>query len=433
LTLITIFFKKYLKIYCNRFFIIFLALGFCSGVPFLLTLSTLSFWLSESGASKTVIGFFSIATLPYGLKIFWAPFLESIKIPFLTKIFGVKKACGIASQILLILSIILLGQINPVSNFAFAVIISFMISFFASTQDIIVDAIRIDISCDNHLGVNAAAESIGFRLGMFASGAGTLYFSAIYSWSLAYSITGILCFVGIIAFILIPDIILDKNNQDPKKNDPLKEKNNFSKWLKLKIKDPLQAIFNHGSFFYIVAFIFFLKFGDIVMNAMSPAFFHDLGFTKIEYANISKFFGIFLMIVGSIVGSVMITRLGLFQSLVTSAFLQSICCLLFWIQSVVGHKISVMIITIGTESFVAGIIATLFISYISKLCRGKFSGTKFTVLYSIGSLARILISVMSGYLADNFGWKTLFIIASLTFFPTLWLTIKLDFLEKQKK
>jgi PAT family beta-lactamase induction signal transducer AmpG len=425
------FLKKHLAIYCNRFFVIFLALGFCSGVPFLLTLSTLSFWLAESGASKTVIGFFSIATLPYGLKIFWAPFLENIKIPFLTKIWGSKKSCGITSQILLIVSIILLGQINPISNFSLAIIISFLISFFAATQDIIIDAIRIDISCDNHLGINAAAESIGFRLGMFASGAGTLYLSALYSWSLAYSITGILCCFGIIAFIFIPNIVWN-NNKNLDAFEKLKGKNNFAKWLKLKIKNPLIDFLNHNGFFHIIAFIFFLKFGDIVMNAMAPTFFHDLGFSKIEYANISKFFGVFLMIVGSIVGSIMITQLGLFQSLVTSAFLQSICCLLFWIQSVVGHQISVMIITIGTESFVAGIIATLFISYISTFCKGKFSGTKFTVLYSIGSLARIVISAMSGYLADNFGWKTLFIIASLTFFPTLWLIIKLDFLKKQK-
>jgi PAT family beta-lactamase induction signal transducer AmpG len=150
-----------------------------------------------------------------------------------------------------------------------------------------------------------------------------------------------------------------------------------------------------------------------------------LGFTKIDYANISKFFGIFLMIFGSLIGGIMVHHFGLFQAMVMSVSLQAIAGLLFLIQSLVGNNLSVLIITVGVESFTSGIVSTLFISYLSSFCHGSFSGSNFTALYSFGSLCRIIISAVSGWIADVFGWNFLFICVSLSFFPTLWCIVKI--------
>lgn len=384
-----------------------LLLGFVSGTPFLLTLSTLSFWLSENGVSKSVIGLFILATLPYSFKFLWAPLLDHFNFPWLGKKWGRKKTWALVSQLLLIFSIIKLGQCNPQISLTHIAFWAFMVSFFSATQDTVIDALRIEILGREEVGAGAAMETIGFRLGMMLSGAGALYLAQIYSWQEAYTFLALVIILGMVAMFFLAEPTITPL--------PLQK---FSSLVRI-YSQSWGSLAKEEQFINILLFIFLFKMGDTVINSMVSPFLCDLGFSKIEFANVSKFFGISLMVVGGLIGGLMVAQLGLFQTTIFCAFLQCISCLLFVIQALVGHNLTVLFITVGIESFTSGLCSAAFIALLSSFCYAPFSASHFTLLYSFGSLCRVIISSGAGILADHLGWIWLFGLTSSVLFPTL--------------
>ncbi|MDP5370272.1 MAG: MFS transporter, partial [Pseudomonadota bacterium] len=170
-------------------------------------------------------------------------------------------------------------------------------------------------------------------------------------------------------------------------------------------------------------FILFFKIADTVLNAMSAPFLYDLSFNKIEYANITKSFGISLMVVGGLAAGYLIHQLGCLFVVGASLFLQAVSCLLFIIQSWVGHDLSILVITIGVESFASGMASTAFIAMITIYCKSPFSAGHFTFLYAVGSLSRVIVSLLAGITADLVGWSWLFFLTGLTTVPAFWFLI----------
>jgi PAT family beta-lactamase induction signal transducer AmpG len=415
-----------LSIYFHRPLLTLLALGFVSGVPFLLTLSTLSFWLAEQHVSTSIIGLFMLASFPYSIKFLWSPFLEIISIPFLTNKFGQRRSWGLLAQTGVMLSTIALAFSDPGNNLLISGAWAFLISFFSATQDVVTDSYRIDLLENKFSGAGAAMESIGFRAGMLASGAGTLYLANSFDWPTAYCLTALSGIVGIVTLLSIKESASSKTKLVFRKKTFSKPFYNFyltysNSWRQL-IKKPY--------FLYIVAFIFCFKMADTVLNSMSVPFLYELGFSKIECANISKFFGITMMVSGGLVGGVLIHQLGMNQTIVMCATLQALSCLMFMIQAQVGHVISVLVITMGVESFCSGLSSTAFIAYLSKFCKTPFSASHFTLLYSLGSLSRVIISAGSGWFADTYGWMLLFGIASLFSIFLLYFLIRVRKISK---
>ena len=399
-------FYKTIKLYTHPYLVAILALGFSSGLPFLLTLSTLSFWLTEAGVSKTTIGLLMFVSLPYSLKFLWAPVMDQHQFPYLTKYLGQRRSWAIASQIGLIFSLIFLGNSNPADSLYLTTIAAVLVSFFSATQDIVIDAYRIEILDKKYAGAGAAAESIGFRLGMLTSGAGALYLASFTSWKIAYWSMAAAVIIGVITVLLI------KERPSPKTIHP-------PATIALKIILPWRQLLEKQEFKYSITFIFFFKFGDTVLNAMSAPFLYDLGFTKIEFANVSKFFGISLMVLGGIVCGMIIHQLGVLQALIMCALLQVVSCLMFVIQSLAGHHLGILVITVGVESFGSGMVAAAFIAYLSSFCSTSHTASHFTILYSLGSLCRVLISALSGWIADHLNWTSLFLLTAFAVFPTL--------------
>lgn len=392
-----------------------LLLGFMSGIPFLLTLSTLSFRLVEQGISKTLIGLFIFTTLPYSLKFLWSPFLDFYSIPYLSRKLGKRKSWILLSQLGLSLSILMLGACDPQNYLWGTALSSLCVSFFAATQDSMIDAYRIEIIKKSQQGLGASFESIGFRLGMLISGAGALYVAAQYNWFTSYAIMGSIIFVGMISTLFLP------------KESPLKLVQHLKRdafvWNAFKT-------FPITVFSYLIIFIFSFKLGDTILNAMSAPFLSDLGFTKVEYAYITKIIGIAFMVFGGIAGGIIIDFIGLKPAVFMCAFIQAISCLMFLIQSYVGYEIKVLMITISVESFCSGLSATAFIAYLSSFCdKPMYTATHFTWLYSIGSLARIFISAISGAIADMWGWRFLFFFSTFAVFPTAWAIYKISMNE----
>ncbi len=404
-------------LYSNPLVLRFLCLGFSSGLPFLLTLSTLSFWMSEQGISKTTIGLFMATTLPYSLKFLWAPLIEIKSIPFLSGLLGQKKAWGFLSQILLFGSIIALGFSNPPENLGWGAFWCFCVSFFAASQDIVIDALRVELVQDDLSGAAAATESIGFRLGMLVSGAGALYLAHMHTWEQAYLLTSFLTLIGMVSLLSINEEKADKSQS---------YNQSFLRYSTTSIR----GLINHVPFAPLLLFIIFFKFSDIVLNSMGAPFLYELGFSKLEFAHISKFFGISLMAVGGLLAGLIIHSLSLSQCIILCAFLQSISCLMFIVQSLIGHHLGVLTITIGVESFASGMTSTAFIAYLSTLCRKDHSAFDFTLLYSLGSLARVVISALSGFISDHWGWESLFFVSALSIIPALYTFMLLSAKER---
>lgn len=405
----------------GQLWIIFL-LGFSSGLPFLLTLSTLSFWLTESGIDKTTIGLFMLISLPYSLKFLWAPVLDRVQIPILSTMLGQRRSWALLAQTGLILSIIALGYCNPSQSIMATAGCAFFVAIFSATQDIVYDAYRIEIMSDHNRGMAAALESVGFRFGMLASGAGALYLATLSDWQTAYHLMAMAMLIGVITVLFMPEpnqekvVILSV----PPSSRPLGQR------LQAFILQPWRQFTHKKIFLNLVLFIFCFKLADAVLNSMSAPFLCDLGFSKVEFANISKVFGITLMVVGGLLGGLMIKRMGILNSVILSTLLQGMSCLMFAIQAIVGYDYHVLMITVGAESLCSGLTSTVFIAYVSGFCCQPHTATHFTLLYSIGSLARVAASAAAGWLADHCGWSLLFLFSGLAVIPTIILVLSIE-------
>ncbi len=385
-----------------------MAMGFASGIPFLLTLSTLSIWLVESGFDTKAIGMFTAVSLPYAFKFLWAPFLDRVKLPIFLSLHPIKRF-GLLALICLITSLVVLAQLNPVEHLMSVVITATCVSFFAATHDIVLDALRIYASDPSHVGGGAASESIGFRIGMITSGAGAVYLSMIMGWKGAYLVMALCCATGIIGLLNMPDPA------------PQKQKKLSNKFWRETFLTPLIDLIKSPVLIPLIGFILTIKVAGTIMNALGAPFLFSLGFSKFEYASITKVYGVGLMLLGSFAGGLIVHRRGTVFCLQLSTVFQMLACTLFALLASFGqHHTDLLILTLSIESFSSGLLATGFISYLSLFCKSPYVASHFTLLYSLGSLSRVLASIGAGYVAAHFGWVVLFLLSSITLLPALW-------------
>lgn len=397
--------------------LIFLFLGFISGAPFLLVLSTLAIWLTELNISNTVIGALALTTIPYSLKPLLAPYIDNVNIPILEKFLSIKYSWGVLSNISLAIAIVGLGLTDPEYNLITTIVFAILISCCAATQDIAIDALRIELTPHRLLGIVSAMSAIGFRAGMLASGVLPLYIAEYYSWLIAYSVMGAIVICGSLVFCLLQYLSLIKTNY--KKQITLNNNGTMPcKYRGLKLFwHSLRHVMSQPYFVPAIAMIFFYKVADSSLNSMSAPFIYTLGFNKIEYANISKFFGAGMMICGSAIGGWLVTCWNATLSLKLYGTLQILSACMFIVQIYKGHNTSFLILTLGLESFTSGLGSVALVSYLAQFCKPPFTATNFAVLYSFGSLCRVAISLAAGLCADFLGWEALFLLVSALTIP----------------
>lgn len=398
--------------------------GFSSGLPFLLTLSTLTIWLKESGVNNATIGLFVIVTLPYTFKFLWGPIVDRVKLPFPLRSLGQRRSWALLSQGFLIFMLIGLGSSNPRDNILGTALWAFGVAFCSAIQDIVIEAYRIEIIDEDQKGSAASSTYLGYRLGMMASSAGTLFLAAAFSWDFAYTIMAALICIGLLTTLFTPSPQTLVFSPAPHLSlKGITHYTEFWKWVKLTYGPPLKELLSTYDWRVVLAFIFFYKVGDTTLNVMNTPFLVELGFSKLEIANVAKFFGIFAMMVGGFIGGLFLNRFGILSSLMLCAVLQILSSLMFVIQALVGHDLSVLMITIGVENLTCGLGAAAFIAYLSSLCSVPHTATHFALLSSFGSFARILLSIGAGFLADLLPWHLFFMITAVACLPCLLLLI----------
>ena len=411
--------SKHLKnfsIYSNKKLLVIMLLGFSSGLPLLLTLSTLSVWLFEVGITKTTIGFFALVGLPYSLKFLWAPFIDNIKIPFFTNFLGRRRSWILFTQFLLILSLIFLGYSNPSIDPKLTAIAALLVAFFSASQDIVIDAFRVESLEKKLYGAGAAMIVFGYRIGMLSAGAGALYFASFYDWSVVYILMSLQILIGSFA------IIISKEPEQGSLID-IEKKKNILAWFNDSVINPFRDFIKRGNWIIILLFVVLYKFGDALVSVVANPFYIEIGFSKIEIANVSKIFGLIATLAGAFIGGVIVKQSGIFKSLLVCGILQMLSNLFYAIQAYIGYNIGFLIVTIGFMDLASGMGTAAFIAYLSNLCNIRYTATQYALLSALASIGRTFLSSPGGYLVDTINWIPFFIFTSIAAIPGIYLLI----------
>ncbi|MGE0725964.1 MAG: AmpG family muropeptide MFS transporter [Alphaproteobacteria bacterium] len=395
-----------------------LGLGFASGLPLPLTFGTLSFWLAESGVSRTAIGLFALVGTAYSLKFLWAPLVDRLPLPPLTGLLGRRRGWTLASQVALIVAIAALGLTDPVAGPGWTAAAAVAVAFLSATQDIVVDAYRIELLPENEQGLGAAAVQWGYRGGMLAGSAGALYAAAFGGWALAYGTMAALMLVGVATVLLSPEPAAVPTGAAP--DDPrARPLARAIAWLQGAVVAPFADFMRRPGWLAVLLFVVLYKLGDALAGVMAGPFYVALGFSKIEVANVVKLVGVAATLGGLAVAGVVIYRWGLVHSLLVCGVLQALSNLSYVVQAWAGNDVWVLAATILLENFTGGMGSAAFVAYLSSLCSLAFTATQYALLTSFAAVGRTTLSASGGWLADRLDWVPFFLATTIAALPAL--------------
>ena len=375
-------------------------MGFFSGLPLLLTSATLGTWLADVGVNKTTIGLFALVGIPYSLKFLWASFLDTnIKLRLLKKM-GRRRIWILIFQILICVNIFIMAQIDPVINTMQMAIFAITLAFFSASQDIAIDAWRIEINEEKELGLGAALYVTGYRIALLAAGAGALVIADIYSWKLSFLLLSCIYPLGII-------LVLSIKIEDKSSNVKVIEKS-IKNIIEERVLKPFYDFIIKKNWILILVFIACFKWGDALLGVLSQPFMLEIGFSKSEIAAISKVYGLAATLIGLFVGGYFISKYGIILALWITAFLQLFSNLVFILLALKGHDLYILMLTISIENLSGGMGTAAFIAYLSSLCNVQFSAFQYALLSSFMSFSRTWLASPAGWIIDNLNWNEYF-------------------------
>lgn len=375
-------------------------LGISSGIPLLVTGSTLQAWMTDEKVDLAVIGMFSLVGLPYTVKFLWAPIMDRYVPPFL----GRRRGWMLISQILLMLAIGTFSLVRPAESPWIVAFLAVLVSFFSASQDIVVDAYRRELLRDEELGLGSSLSVNGYRMGMLFSGAFALFLADRIPWNYVYLLLAASLLIGIITTCLAPGA---EGQAAPPKS------------LREAVLEPFVDYFKRMGAFEILAFILLYKIGDVMANSMTTPFILKMGFTKTELAAVVKTFGIFATIAGGLVGGILLIRLGLCKGLWIFGILQAVSTLSFSALASVGAYHSVLAATVTFENLTSGMGTAAFTAFMASLCNKRFTATQYALLSSLMGIPRVIVASPTGFLAERIGWIHFFIFCTLAAIPGL--------------
>ena len=407
-------FQKLLGPYADKRMLILLCLGISSGLPILLIGSTLSLWLKEVGVSLTAIGLFSWTLLPYKLKFLWAPIVDQVRIPGFPKRYSLRQGWMWSTQIALGISLWMMSSFDPQVSLYSTAVMALIVAFFSATQDIVIDGYRVELLEADEQGAGAAVAVFGYRIGMIISGAGALYIAEFWSWQVSYKVMACCLSFGVIATFFAPDsqASVPRTSQI---DTP------FSQRILQGFIQPLRTLLMSRGSICFLAFIMLYRIGDALANKMQSPFLYEIGFSKIEIANVAKSFGLVASIVGVMLGGLCVKRWGILKTLWIGGCLQMISNFAWAVQAYYGHSISLLFAVESVYQITGGVGMTALAAYLSHLSHREYSATYYAILTAISGLLNMSLSSLSGWLAESTGWITYFNITALTAIPGLFL------------
>lgn len=382
-----------------------LIMGFSCGLPLLLTLSVLQAWMKEAGVDLTTIGLMSLVGLPYTLKFFWSPLFDRYTLPF----FGRRRGWLLVSQLALMVSLVWLGYNNPVSHPEMLALAALVVTFFSASQDIVVDAYRREDLPDRELGLGSSLYINGYRTGMLLASGGGLILADHMPFSRVYLIMALCLLPGVLTTVLTPEPRV--------KSIPVT--------LKAAVIEPLLEYFQRPNAHWILVFILMYKIGDTMAAAMTTPFYLDIGFTKTQIGTVVKLFGFWATVGGTILGGIVMIRLGIIRSLWIFGILQALSTAGFALLAMVGPHLPALSAVIAFENLSGGMGTAAYAAYMASITDKRFTATQYALLTSLMGIPRVLASAPTGYLVTNIGWEGFFFFCTLIALPGLLLILRL--------
>lgn len=435
--------RESLAVYLEPRVLILFAMGFSSGLPLLLVFGTLSYWLREADVSLTDIGYMSWVALAYGFKWLWSPLVDRMPLPLLSTLLGRRRSWMFFSQLLIAGALVGMAFCDPKSGLTQLALFALLVAFASATQDIVIDAYRIESAPERLQAAMAASYMTGYRLAMIIAGAGALALAAWFGsnshydyrgWQITYLVMAGLMSLGVITTLFChePDIDLaGQGRQQAERKALLLGKGwpnllaSVGAWGYEAIWSPFADFFRRygSSALLILALIACYRVADVVMGVMSNSFYVDMQFSKTEVATITKVFGVIMTLVGAAFGGVLVMRFGTLRILFLGALLTASTNLLFALLNQVGHNLELLTLIISLDNLSAGIAAAAFVTYLSSLTNVAFSATQYALFSSVMLLLPKLLAGFSGQIVEQIGYSAFFIGTSILGLPVLLLIV----------
>lgn len=420
-------FTEALAVYLKPRVLIVLLLGFSSGLPLALSGTTLLVWMREVGVDLGTIGLFALVGTPYTLKFLWAPVVDALHVPVLSRLLGRRRGWLMLSQLMLIAAILVLAASNPQYTPLYVVAgAALLVAFASSTQDIVIDAFRVESLDVDEQAAGMAAYVAAYRVGMLISTAGALYVVSGFellgsgkdaAWSLGYAVMAAMVGIGMLATLFA---------REPARSQAAALENAAHAG-----ESPVKRVFtaaiaafseflSRDAAIAVLIFVILYKLCDAFAGTMTAPFVIDLGFTRTDYANIVKGLGLGATLIGGFAGGLVARALPLATALWIGAFLQIASNLVFVWQAYMGLNIWALAVSITVESFTGAIGTVIFVAYLSSLCRSPLhTATQYALLTALAAFGRTYLSATAGYLAEGIGWPLFFVVSSVVGLPSL--------------
>ncbi len=416
--------------------------GFISGFPWVLIGSALSLWLKENDLSRSTIGWAGLIFGVYAINFLWAPLVDRLKIPYLSKLIGHRKSWIISMQTIILISLILWSTLSPTENLWLIILIGLGIAISSATQDITIDALRIEQINENESKTMAAGAAIqvvgwwtGYKIGGVISLMTAEYFQRLgfeNYWQISFLILGLIVMISSVALFFVPEKssylrTSIQKEKDKKLFNKFKIKNQLTKslaWLYGTVVNPLVSFFKKNSMgvaIGLLSFIFLFKIGEAFLGRMSIIFYKELGFSKTDIALYSKGIGWITTITFTLLGGLFAIRMGLFKAMLISGIIMALTNLMFSVLAWVGSSEILFAFTVLIDDLAAAFATVAFVAFISALVDRTYTATQFALLASIGTAGRTLFASSSGALVDwlNGDWGIFFIITAVMVVPSL--------------
>ena len=417
--------RRHLSWWQDRRFLVLFALGFAAGVPWpLVAGQVLRQWFTEAGLSLTEIGMLALVGWAYALKFLWAPLLDDLRPPvppgWLARL-GRRRGWLVVIQPCLMLAIIVLGLSNPAVSPLTTAALAVLVAFLSASQDIAIDAYRIEVLAEREQGFGLACYLWGYRGALVASGAGCLWLVGSLGWAGAYAYAAGLVGLGFLAVLAAP--------AEPAAPPGFAVARGWRQRMRVAVVDPFADFMRRRYWLAILLFIALFKLGEALAGGMATTFYNRLGFTRTDVANVSTVFGLVATLGGALAGGWVVARLGTARALVLTGLGQMLSNLMYVALARAGHDLPMLWAQVGIEAFTDGLADTAFLTYLSSLTNRSFTATQYALLSSFAVLPLRTFSAASGWLAEQLGWEVFFLMTTAAALPAmgimLWLLRRL--------
>ena len=420
-----------LKVYLQPRVVGMLFLGFSAGLPLLLVGGTFSAWLRDLGVELAAIGFLSWVGMAHSIKVLWAPLIDRLPVPLLTRLMGRRRSWMLLAQLVIAGGLFGMAMTDPTQQLELVAIWAVLVAFGSATQDVAIDAYRVEAEAKHRQAAMAATYVTGYRVAILAAGAGALHMAALDSWSLAYTGMAALMLVGVITTFCIaePKVHITRDTLDQEERLTRFLGASRHKGMRLNLSSLFFSAFvaPFTEFFerygkvalLILLFVATFRISDIFMGTMANPFYLDIGFSKEQIANIAAAFGLAMTLLGAALGGLMVARFVIAPILILTAFMAPATNLIFAWLAFIGPQPDGLALAIIADNITGGLAISVFIAYLSSLTNTAYTATQYALFSSVMTLPGQFAAGFTGVLAANVGWVSFFTITALTGLPAI--------------